>query len=788
MSMNYSYIWRAILICSVMLPKLSLAQITDFNWQPRPMQSGEIAQIVISPTNPDTMYLGVEVNSHSVYKSENGGKNWQRVHSGDHTKDVVVHPTNPDIAFYSDSQSVWRTTTGAKGNPYYGRGDSEDKSAFQRVLQNTFRAGPSETSFSSIAIASSDPNIVYTVVKGGGFFDGSGKGQLFKSNDGGKSFNELKGSYPPLFVLMVDPKNSDRLIIGSNNGIYVSEDGGQNLNLVLKNTQEIYSLDTLDGQTWFASGLFGIWQSQDRGDSWAQVEADLPARSVPRIQIARSNPNIIWVTTIAGAVKSIDGGKTWQDASGDLKSKNLKALAIHPTNPDIAFVAQSSFLFDVRSPGLFNQGQYYHQGVFKTEDGGKTWVRSDSGLIEERIIEITTHPKRPFEIWAGQQSSRGFYRSKDAGQTWSLTPRLLSHYPMRFVFLSGNDDKIALTSLHTGEAFGISEDLGVSWNIQSEQTFFDSLSELGLSVFDRSKAQGGANIHLHGLAIDHKDPKIIYAGSVHDESEFNPKPLLGAHIFKSQDGGKTWQEKSNGFAYTAKTAIHDIKVDPNDSKIIYVATTKDESKAGNGIWRSQDGGENWQRANKGMPDDVSTETIIINPQNSQLLLAATHSGLYRSDNAADDWKLTSRQDDRNFWDIEYDPTNPNIVYAGGARGVFISTDFGQTWRNVSTNLPEDEVRSIGVNVNGEIVYAGTSNHGLYIAVDSSVSDIAQDEGVTTLAQNEERNQRSTGYQPFNINNTNSGLSFIRFLGLTLILIVAISLITVLIWWRRKRTL
>lgn len=714
----------------------------NFDWKPIPMQSGEIANIVFSPSDPDILYLGVEVNAHSFYKSKDGGKTWKKIDNGDHTKDIAVHPTNPDIAFYADSQSLWRTDSGGEEasviTEHCDPSRQKCASAFKKVIDNQNQAGPSESSFSTIAIAPSNPNIVYSAVRGGSGnpFGNSSGSVLYKSLDGGVTFEKAPANGKPqsLTVIEIDPSDPNHIWIGSESGIFESLDGGGSLTQIAR-TSMVVGIDAIDSKNLLAaSSENGVIKSTDGGKTWVEANQGLPSKKVLRAQFAPSNPQIAWASTYEGAAKSLDGGKTWVDVSSNLKAKNLQALSVHPKNPDIALVATDTFEFSVRNADLSRQGQYYNQGIFRTEDGGKTWARSDQGIIEENLIDITTHPSRPFEVWASQQSSRGLYRSRDAGQTWSLTPHLLTHYPMRLVFFPGDKtgNKIAHTSLHIGEDFGITQDSGVNWDVLSEDTFFDAL-KAGKKLFDNSN-RGRGNLHLHGLAIDPNDTKIIYVGSVDDPSPFNEKPLKGAHIFKSVDGGKTWQEWDDGYNHETATSINDIKIDPKDSKIIYIGTTRKESTQGNGIWKSVDAGQTWQRSDSGMPDSTSVSTLIIHPQKTNELLAATFEGLYRSENSGGTWQQIKQG---QFKDIEYDLSNPEIVYTGsgfegfqgsgpakGQDGVFRSQDFGKTWENITNNLPTGRVTTVSVNSNGTIAYAGVEGYGLYAAYDDSVGAIA----------------------------------------------------------------
>ena len=715
------------------------ADLMKFDWQSRPMQSGDAANIVYSPSDPDVLYLGIEVNTHSMYKSTDGGRTWALIHTDDHAKDVAVHPTNPDVAFVTDSQKVWRTNTGGKtvipspkGTPPGG---------FARVLEHRFPAGPPQTSFSSVVVAPSNPNVVYASIKGSANpNDRFEQGQLYRSTNGGDNFLRVDGRVAVFNVLLVDPNRDDRVIVGSEDGIYISTDGGQSFSQSVSSSN-VAGLDSVDGETILAATGEGILLSSDGGDSWELNTKRLPSTTVLRVRIARSSPNVVWATTDDGVAKSTDGGKTWKDVSGiasasGLPARNLQALSVHPENPEIALVSTETFNFSVRSDHLFKSGQYYAQGVYRTDDGGRTWNRSDAGIIEGVLEDVTAHPSRPFEVWAGQQASRGMYRSRDAGQNWSVSPGLLTHYPMRFVFFPYNPDKAASTSAHSQEDFGITYDSGINWETTSEQTYFDSVGP-GISLFDPSK-RFGVNLHLHGLAIDPKDPQVIYVGSNDDPNEFNPKPLRGSHLFKSTDGGKTWMESDDGYGHDATTAIHEIKIDPQDSDIIYLGTTEIGARSGNGVWKSTDAGSTWARSNNGIEDGTSVNVILIHPTQSGLLLAGTEGGIHRSTDSGGSWTKIS---DGFVWDMESDPSNPDVVYLGKEDGLFLSKDFGLTWQDISANLPAGGVSALAVNCNGTVVYAGVTSagvtstgvmsnprrgYGLFASVANSVVDVPMD--------------------------------------------------------------
>ncbi|MBM3946717.1 MAG: hypothetical protein FJ315_04880, partial [SAR202 cluster bacterium] len=615
--------------------KASHATTMGFAWQSRQMQSGDVANIAVSPSNPDVMYLGIEVNAHTAYKSVDGGRSWRRIHFGDHAKDIAVHPRDPAIAFVADSTTIWRTTNGGEG-PTHVVGPPR---GFQQVLKHAFPPGPPQTSFSTVVVAPSNPSVVYAAVPGGTDGRGPAGGMIFKSIDGGSSFAQHPGSFPVTSVLLVNPHDPDHVFLGSPEGVFVSTDGLRSGSKVAA-ASYVADLHTADGITVLAATGEGILRSEDGGRSWSRITQGLPSSTVLRVRVVAGAPSVAWATTLSGVARSQDGGRTWTDASGQgaggLPSRNLQALAVHPQNANIALVSTETFLHSVRSMHLYRLGQYFAQGLYRTDDGGKTWTRSDQGIIEDKPIEITAHPTRPYEVWAMDQSSRGAYRSRDGGQTWSLSPGLLAHYPMRFTFFPGQPDRVAMTSLHKEEDFGISPDSGVTWETLSEQTFFNSVNR-GTALLNRENLRS-ANLHIHGIAIDPKEPNTIYVGSVDDQTQFNPKALRGSHIFKSVDGGRTWSESDEGYDHEVQTAIHVIVVDPRESNVVYVGTTRVESVAGNGLWRSTNAGKTWSRVDRGMHAGASVNIVVVHPGDSSLLLAGTDQGVYRSADRAATWQ------------------------------------------------------------------------------------------------------------------------------------------------------
>ena len=710
----------------------------EFTWSQRRVPSGEVANFAISPTSPNVVYMAIEVNVHAAYRSDDFGDTWTQLHLSDHAKDIAVHPTDPAIAFLADSHSLLRTSTG-------------EPESFEEIVTGDVY-GPAAASFSSVVVSLSEPNVVYTAQKGEDAQQqslGMDGGIVYRSTDGGRTFQVVASGTPVVNVLAIDPTNAERLLIGSNDGIHESLDGGRTYQVIpgAAGLSKVIDLQSHDGSTWYAATEDGVARSTDDGQTWQSSTTGLPSPLVQRVEAVRDAPNVVWAATRRGVGRSTDGGGTFQDVSGfgtqgGLPAVNLDALGVWPDDPDMAIVSTNSLIFSVRAADQVEfQGQLFGQGIFKTEDAGLTWRQVAYEAAETAFIEIQTNPLRPTEVWTGQQASRGIFRSRDAGQSWSQSSTILAHYPMKMAFVPGNPDRLVMTSRHQAEAFGVTTDSGVSWSTRSELSFFDAV-DMGRDLLNEQLIDGG-NIHLHGLAIAPDDPNLILVGSVHeDSSSFGSMALSGSHIYRSTDGGSTWMESMDGYDFQAEAAVHDIVFDPTNPDRVYVGTTDVESVFGNGIWRSMDRGLSWERSNAGMADDTSVNEIVVHPTNGSLIVAATDQGMYASTDHGGSWTQTHAS---AAWDAEVDVTNPGVVYAGTNTGVLLSKDFGQTWQDITTDQltselwPLDDMgslafdynplygaKAVGVSCDGAIVYAAISGLGVMVSVAPGYAEIPED--------------------------------------------------------------
>ncbi len=178
-----------------------------------------------------------------------------------------------------------------------------------------------------------------------------------------------------------------------------------------------------------ASG--GVWKSVNAGLTWEPIFDDQPVASIGAIAVARNNPDVVWVGTGEsntrnsvsvgnGVYRSLDGGKTWSHLGLDA-TEHIARIVLHPTNPDVAWVAALGKLW----------GENAERGVFKTEDGGKTWQKvlyADEKTGAADLVIDPTNPQKLFAaLWQARRwpwvfksggAASGLYVSLDGGRTW----------------------------------------------------------------------------------------------------------------------------------------------------------------------------------------------------------------------------------------------------------------------------------------------------------------------------------------------------------------------------------
>jgi photosystem II stability/assembly factor-like uncharacterized protein len=352
---------------------------------------------------------------------------------------------------------------------------------------------------------------------------------------------------------------------------------------------------------------------------------------------------VLYITTPgAGVWKTENGGKTFTSLTDHLPVASFGAVAVAPSNPDIVY-AGSGESNNLRSSS-------WGDGVYKSTDAGATW--SHVGLRESRHIgRIIVHPSNPQVVyvaaggplWTGG-GERGLYKSADGGATWSS---LLSRGP---------------------------------WT----------------GVTD--------------VAFDPRSPDILYAATYQRDrkaySFVGGGPESG--IFKSTDAGATWTELTNGLPSGDRGRIG-ISVSLSNPDVVYATVDAEEG----GVYRTLDAGATWTRQSDITSIPWFFGQIRVDPRIPDRVY---HLGvsLSVSDDAGVTWRRIAGNTHADHHAMWIDPNDSHHLIIGNDGGLYVSHDAGETW-DFAVNLPISTFYAVSVDMQEPFyhVYGGTQDNGTW---------------------------------------------------------------------------
>jgi photosystem II stability/assembly factor-like uncharacterized protein len=480
-----------------------------------------------------------------------------------------------------------------------------------------------------------------------------------------------------------------------------------------------------DNVYYFGATAGGVWKTTNGGLSWKPIfdkQRDA-SPAIGAIAVSESDPNTIYVGTGEacirgnivggnGVYKSIDAGKTWKFV-GLVDTHAIGRLAVNPKNPNIAFVAA------LGHPFADNE----ERGIFRTQDGGKTWEKVLYKDAKSGGIDVVFDPgnsnilfaalwqarRTPWSMDSGGPGS-GLYRSIDGGTTWKelkahgLPEGIMGRIG---VTVSGaNPNRVwAVIEAEKGGIYR-SDDGGDTWNLLTDDHRFrqrawyyshifadpksaDTVyilntaayrSNDGGKTFARVRAPHGDN---HGLWIDPTNPKRLINGNDG-----------GATI--STDGGETWST-----VYNQPTAqFYHVTTDnrfpyyiygaQQDNSTVAIASASPEGAIDRPDWYDVGGGESGYIA----PDPTDPEIVYAGSYGGEITRLDHRTGELQSINpwpvnpigwAAADVKH------RFQWTepIVFSPHDPKTMYFAG-EVLFKTTDAGMSWTIISPDLTRND--------------------------------------------------------------------------------------------------
>lgn len=624
------------------------------SWEPAgPVNiGGRITDVEMHASDLNTIYLGAA--SGGVFKSTDKGSNWEPIFDGALSLsigDIAIAPSDKNIIYVGTGEA----NCGGGSLAYDGVGIYRSDNAGDTWdfigLENSRNIG-------RMVVNPKNPDVLYVAAMGNLFANGPDRG-IYKTTDGGQSWENV---------------------------LYVSDSTG-GIDVVIHPTHP----DTIYAAMWervrrpnrrdYGGASCGLYRSYDGGKNWVELTNGLPFLAADKgrigIDIAESEPNILYaiyadqIGYFNGVYKTTDGGDSWSRTNdSDLTSAFASfgwwfgRIEVDPTESDIAFVIG----FD----------------IYRTQNGGNSWTNQSGWEVHVDQHAAYVHPLDNNFVVLGNDG--GFYISTNGGNSWIW------------------NETLPITQFYTGEVdnqmpmrlYGGAQDNGTNRTLTGELDDWDHIF-------------GGDGFR---VLVDPENNNFVYA-----ESQYGG---LG----RSTNGGFSFGNNISGINSSDRFNWHcPLEFDPQDPSILYFGSNKlykSTNRAATFNAISGDLTDGYQPANVAYN---TITTISISPVNNQVIYAGT-----------DDGNVSISQDDGQSWSniseglpkrwitrVVADPIVEARVYVtvSGYRWdeflphVFRSDDFGQSWIDISSNLPEAPVNDLIVNTpNNQILFVAT-DMGVY---------------------------------------------------------------------------
>ena len=355
----------------------------------------------------------------------------------------------------------------------------------------------------------------------------------------------------------------------------------------------------------------------------------------------------------------------------------IKSVAPHPTKNGWVYVGAAA------------------GGIWRTTDYGANWTPIfdfENGIA---FGSIAIDPNHPDTMYAGTGEAvssaggglggtpiylgAGLYKSTDAGTTWNLIGlRNVGTFSKVFVHPK-NSNFIVAGGCYKGQGFYKSTDAGATWTKTFDQNVTD-------------------------VTIDPNDENRIFIG------------VTSEGVYYSSDAGDTWEKRSAGF--DAGMGRVSVQLAPSNPEILYALT--DISNIGT-IYKSTNSGSSWAIVYRGQATFFNGQGwydnyICVHPTNENIVLAGGID-IFRTSNGGTNWtNVTNGYSGGNVHvdqhHAEFNPLNPNMVYAGNDGGMYKSSNAGQEWVEINNNLQVTQFYSLAVDHSKENRnFGGTQDNG-----------------------------------------------------------------------------
>jgi photosystem II stability/assembly factor-like uncharacterized protein len=481
----------------------------------------------------------------------------------------------------------------------------------------------------------------------------------------------------------------------------------------------------------------GLWKTTDGGVTWQPVtDGQIRSSSVGAVAVAPSNPDIVYIGTGEseirgniiqgdGAYKSSDGGKTWTPI-GLAETQVISKIRVHPTNPDLVYVAAFGH----------HAAPNPERGVFRSNDGGKTWEKVLFRDNRSGAIELVFDPNNPQvmygALWEAYRNSwemssggpgSGMFKSTDGGDHWTEISRnaglpkgMLGKIGLA---VSGADSSRVYAQVEAEDGgFFLSDDAGATWTKVTDRRDLRQRAFYYTRVYADSKTKDTVyvlNVGFHKSTDAGKTwtPLRPPHGDNHDLwiAADNPARMIEANdggATVTVNGGETWTPETmptSQFYHVVTTGhapYHVCGAQQDNSTACVSGQPPPAGPGGSGggvdqVFYSAGGGESGY--------------VAVDPRNPDIYFAGSYGGfITRLDRRTGQQRAINPYPDnpmgyasadiveRFQWTfpIVVAPSDPGVLYVG-SQHLWKSTNEGQSWSRISPDLTRHDPRTMGAS-------------------------------------------------------------------------------------------
>jgi len=453
-------------------------------------------------------------------------------------------------------------------------------------------------------------------------------------------------------------------------------------------------------------------KNSEFGLEWISLGPVINSARVEAIQCDHTRPGTMYVAFGSGNLwKTTNHGLTWKPIFENQSALGIGDIAIAPSNPDIIWLGSGESL---RKPRNFTMPG---TGVFRSDDGGKTWTNTGLG-DSYHIGEIAVHPKNPDIVFVAVQGhfwstnkNRGMYRTIDGGKTWEHVLYVNERTGANDVVISPSNPNVIYASMwecypdNSGKDSGVyrSTDGGKTWNRL------------------KGGLPDGPKTGRIGLAVSWTNPDKAYA--LVDNLNENPS----SEIYQTLDGGKTWNRTHDEGDLRILASIGWYFTD------CYVNPQNDDEIFGLGVRvaHSTDGGKTFELIGGDVfhffpspPEVLHLDQceMWINPENPEHLALGNDGGLYVSYDKGKSWMHHNNIPTGEFYDISVDNKQPYNVYGGTQDDASVygpakewNPKFQDEWQYVwfDTWSGGDGCYTMADPTNPNVIYSSSQNGSIF---------------------------------------------------------------------------